>query len=115
MRYPSLLERPTLATGIVFLLFAPLLVGAHHHVADHDGATQHLEAAHGGHVAAVAETGDRIPSTGLSLDVGAAPGSAAVLGSGVTVRTEGVTAEEIHHTARAPPAAHRSRAPPLLP
>ena len=115
MRYPSLLERPTLATGVVFLLFAPLLVGAHRHVVDHDGGTQHLEAAHGGHVAAVAETGERIPSTGLSLDVEAAPGSARTLDTGATVRTEGVTAEEIQHTARAPPAAHRSRAPPLLP
>jgi len=115
MRDSSLLERPTAATGVVFLLFAPLLVGAHRHVVDHDGATQHIEAAHGGHVAAVAETGDRIPSTGLGLDVEAAPGSAATLDSGITVRTEGVASEEIHHPARAPPDAHRSRAPPLLP
>ncbi len=114
MRDPSLLERPTLTTGIALLLFAPLLVGAHGHEVHHDGATQHIEVPHGGHVADVAEAGDRIPSTGLTLSVELATGSAATVDSGVTDRPECVVSEDIHHPARAPPGSHRSRAPPLL-
>ena len=110
----SLLERPTLTTGVVLLLFTPLLAGLHPYEVDHDGATQHLEAPHGGHEVTVVDTGDRIPSTGLRLSGEAAPRSATVLESAITIRVEGVTTEDHHHAARAPPGSHRSRAPPLL-
>ena len=110
----SVLDRPTLTTGAVLLLFAPLLAGPHHHEVDHDGATQHLEAPHGGHQVTVAETGDRIPSSGLELSLEATPGSAAAVESGITVRAEGVISEDHHQPARAPPGSRRSRAPPFL-
>ena len=104
----------TLTTGAVLLLFVPLLAGLELHEVDHDGVTQHLEAPHGGHVLAVAETGDRVPSTGLRLSAAAAPASATALASGITVREQGVVSEDHLHPARAPPGSHRSRAPPSL-
>ena len=109
-----MLERPTLTKGAVLLLFAPLIAGLHHYEVDHDGATQHLEAPHGGHEVAVADTGDSIPSTGLELSGEAAPRPATDLESGITSRVEGVTTEHHYHPARAPPGSRRSRAPPLL-
>lgn len=110
----SVLERPTLTTGAVLLLLAPLFAGLHHHEVDHDGAKQHLEAPHGGHEIAAAETGDRIPSTGLTLSGEGAPAPAIDLDSEITIQVAGVTSEDHHHPARAPPGSHRSRAPPFL-
>ena len=110
----SVLERPSLTMGAVLLLLAPLFAGLHHHEVDHDGATRHLEAPHEGHEIAAAETGDRIPSTGLTLSGEGAPGPAIDLESGITLRVEHVTSEDRHHPARAPPGSRRSRAPPFL-
>jgi len=110
----SVLERPTITTGAVLLLGAPVFAGHYHHEVDHDGATQHLEAPHGGHEVGVAETDDRIPSAGLTLSGEGAPGPAIDLESGITLRVEHVTSEDRHHPARAPPGSRRSRAPPFL-
>ncbi|MCZ6713651.1 MAG: hypothetical protein O7B29_06885 [Deltaproteobacteria bacterium] len=110
----SVLARPTLTTGAVLLLFAPLVAGLHHYEADHDGATQHLEAPHGGHEVTVIETGDRIPSTGLNLSSEAAPHSVTAFESAITILLDGVTTRDHHYPARAPPGSRRSRAPPLL-
>ena len=110
----SVLERPTLTTGAVLLLFAPLVAGLHDYEVDHDGATQHLEAPHGGHEVTVPATGERIPSTGLELSGEAAPNPAMALESAIPIRVEGVATEDRPHPARAPPGSRRSRAPPLL-
>ncbi len=110
----SVLQRPTLSSGAVLLLFIPLLTGFHYEEVDHDGATQHLEAPHEGHESAAAATGDRIPTTALEFSADAAAGSAMALESRSTVSTVGVLFEDHDPAARAPPGSPRSRAPPFL-
>jgi hypothetical protein len=110
----SVLQRPTLGTGAVLLLFIPLVAGLHHEEVDHDGATQHLEAPHEGHDFVAAATGDRIPTTGLQLSADAAAGSAVPLESRSTVGAEDMLSEDHDPEARAPPGSPRSRAPPFL-
>ena len=95
-----------------WLLLAPVVGVLHHHGAEHDGASAHVEAPHGSHLPALVETDDRIPAESSTLASVALP--AALVSAELPPRglSERESREQVRHPARAPPTSHRPRAPP---
>jgi hypothetical protein len=116
MRHLSFTKRSFHAAGIVLLVLAPLHGDAHVHEAEHDGVTQHLERAHGGHVPAVAEQDARVPSGDVRVSFDAASVVVSPVGDSFTglVVSSTVTPRVDRPPRAPPPGTFRSRAPPLL-
>lgn len=105
--------RSVLSASLTVLLFAPMLVGGHAHVADHDGGEHHVDTPHGAHEVVLADGREQIPSTplGLILVASPAPGFSGPQAASV-VRLIVDDAWGVA-PARGPPQSVRSRAPPL--
>lgn len=114
MRPARHLGRSVLSSSLVVLLFAPLLVGGHAHVADHDGAEHHVDARHGAHEVSLTDDGDRIPSTQVGFLLDAARAPVLAFAAPATIPEILSAAASWVPTARGPPYSLRSRAPPIL-
>lgn len=112
MRAPASVARRFLSLVLVGILVAPLLGALHQHAPDHDGATHHIEHSHGSHAPAMVETDDRLTPTAVEIPGDAGPSSAAACEAQAPGGTLSEVAEARFSPARAPPEAHRSRAPP---
>lgn len=112
MRFPAHLARRSLAVGLIAVLAAPLLGALHQHEVDHDGATHHIEAAHGTHAPSLSESDSRLGSGPLKLLLGALSSSSPELPEALSVLSDAAGRDETEPQTRAPPGALRSRAPP---
>ncbi len=101
--------------SLLVLLFAPLLVGGHAHVADHDGGEHHVDAPHGAHTVSLSDTSDRLPTSQIQPGV-SAPATAveSPLPEPALLQDPPASAVALA-PARGPPRAIRSRAPPASP
>jgi hypothetical protein len=114
MRHLSSTRRSIHAAGVLLLLFAPLQV-EHHHELDHDGATAHVEDAHGSHVTAVAEADARIRSTDTRASFDSTPASLVSVSPAARFARIDLATPWIRRPSRAPPPGSLgSRAPPHI-
>lgn len=114
MRVSRHVGRSLLSSSLVLLLFAPLLVGGHAHVADHDGGEHHVDAPHGAHEVSLTDDRDRMPSTQVTFGLDAARTPAPDFAAPATISEILSDLASWVPTARGPPSSLRSRAPPLL-
>jgi len=114
MRYLLYVQRSIHAVGVVLLLLTPLLVDSHLHGVDHDGTTQHIESAHGGHFSTVAELDARVRSAGVNVSFDSVLAASAFDSSVPSFGMQGLATPWVHRPSRGPPGSVRSRAPPRL-
>ena len=112
MDVPARLVRRWAACGLVAVLVTPLLAASHHHDVDHDGAVQHIEAAHGGHAPVLSETDTKLPGGSLKVPVAALTAGVPDLAALASMDVAGFGPVKIGPPPRAPPGVVRSRAPP---
>ncbi len=104
-------QRSKLAVWAMIMLVAPFFLVGHHHEAEHDGGAQHVEVAHGGHLADVVELDDQVPSLAPTFPFEAT--ASAVDALYVTITSLPALASYPHRSARAPPRSPRPRSPPV--
>lgn len=114
MLHFSSTRRSIHAAGVLLLLLAPLQV-EHPHEVEHDETTQHVENAHGGHFASMAEADARLPSTDTRLTLDSAPAISASVNLAARFALVELADPWVHRPSRAPPPGSlRSRAPPSI-
>lgn len=104
--------RRSLAAGLIAMLTVPLVGALRHQTVDHEGATHHIENAHGGHAPVLTESDSGLASARFTTHGTAlvAQGLELSLDPSVVITAE-VRAHTGHST-RAPPGTPLSRAPP---
>ena len=112
MSAPALWLRRPLSWGSLAVLVWSLPGTLHRHDVDHDGASSHVEAAHGAHLPTLSETDSRVRPDGPQILAGAAVTRAPLTPSGDQGWLRPATRDEASPPTRAPPERLRSRAPP---
>ena len=104
--------RRSLAACVIALSIVPLLGALHHQEVDHEGATLHIEDAHGGHAPVLTESDSRLPSGRFATPGAALVAQGLELSRGPSVVITPEVPAHSGYSTRAPPGTPLSRAPP---